>query len=185
MCNIRLRRKISIGAPKPVMNVCSRFYIPLVVSREAAHLARARGKTLAQIKAAKSLLAAARKVPNSVCCHCDDVHDIKINLYLHYHVAIIKAGLRNARNACHKVLELGTGGYAPSSNIVTLNTPDLSPMGVDAAASGARALYGSTCKQQPSAFNDYHVTCALTASSASVVSCLHVLHMRMWALGLG
>ena len=31
-------------------------------------------------------------------------------------------------------------------------------------ASVARALYGSTCKrQQPSAFNDYHVTCALTA----------------------
>ena len=82
-------------------------------------------------------------------------------------------------------LSNSTGGYAPSSNIVTLNTPDLSPMGVDAAASGARALYGSTCKQQPSAFNDYHVTCALTASSASVVSCLHVLHMRMWALGLG
>ena len=77
------------------------------MSQVAAHLARARGKILAQIKAAKSLLAAARKVPSSVCCHCDDVHDIKINLYLHYQVVIIKAELRNARNACHKVVEFG------------------------------------------------------------------------------
>ena len=77
------------------------------MSQVAAHLARARGKTLAQIKAAKSLLAAARKVPSSVCCHCDDVHDIKINLYLHYQVVIIKAEQRNASNACRKVVEFG------------------------------------------------------------------------------
>ena len=77
------------------------------MSQVAAHLARARGKILAQIKAAKSLLVAARKVPSSVCCHCDDMHDIKINLYLHYQVVIIKAELRNARNACHKGGEFG------------------------------------------------------------------------------
>jgi hypothetical protein len=45
-------------------------------------------KILAQIKTAKSLLAAARKVPSIVCCHRDDVHDIKINLYLHYQVVM-------------------------------------------------------------------------------------------------
>ena len=77
------------------------------MSQVAAHLARARGKILAQIKAAKSLLVAARKVPSIVCRHYNDVHDIKINLYLHYQVVISKAELRNARNACHKVVDIG------------------------------------------------------------------------------
>ena len=76
----------------------------------APHLARARGKilsSLAQIKAAKSPLAVARKLPSIVRCKRDDVHDIKINIYLHYQVVIIKAELRNAMNTCNKVVDFG------------------------------------------------------------------------------
>ena len=72
-----------------------------------AHFARARGKILAHIKAAKLLLAGARKAPSIVCCNCDDeLHDIKINLYLHYKIVIIDAELRIAINALHQGVEL-------------------------------------------------------------------------------
>ena len=59
------------------------------------------------MNAAKLPLAAARKVSSIVRCKRADVQDIKMNVYLHYQVVIIKAELRNASNACRKVVELG------------------------------------------------------------------------------
>ena len=44
---------------------------------------------------------------STVRCKCGDVQDIKMNIYLHYQVVIIKAELLNASNAGHKVVELG------------------------------------------------------------------------------
>jgi hypothetical protein len=94
------------------MSECSRFnfsarsFYRCFVLSQVAHFARARGKILAQIKAAKLLLAGARKAPSIVCCNCDEVHDIKINLYLHYQVVIINAELRIAINAIHQGVEL-------------------------------------------------------------------------------
>ena len=83
------------------------IYPILVLTWVAPHLARARGKVLGWMNAAKLPLAAARKLSSIVCCKCDDAQDIKMNVYLHYQVVIIKAELRNASNACRKVVELG------------------------------------------------------------------------------
>ena len=73
----------------------------------APHLARARGKILGRMNAAKWPLAAARKVSSIVRCKRDNVKDITMSIYLHYQVVNIKAELRNASSACHKVVELG------------------------------------------------------------------------------
>ena len=83
------------------------IYLILVLTWVAPHLARARGKILGWMNASKLPLAAAQKLPSIVCCKCDDAQDIKMNVYLHYQVVIIKAEQRNASNACRKVVELG------------------------------------------------------------------------------